>query len=667
MEATDPVAGERHFGGATTRTVIGILRANMTGDEIATLLESIGDSRTVDELEDDSIWSSYRQVRLLLEGTASALGTSAPLRDSGMTLTASTPEFATMLQALGSPAALYQHLGEFSARVSPIVEMTTREIAPTEWVCDYRFTEPFEPFKAFCDFTAGMLGRIPRVFSFPNADVVEEACQIDGAPQCRVRIRWDACDNDQRRAEYVQLQLDVANARLEAIYATVAKLVSDDGLDAVLQRILAAAAKAVSAPTYVLALDDLPLARQHVYAEGVSLSEAETLAREVLEDDGAGDAGRFVVEITSHRRNYGRLIAFLREGGRFFPQEQASLQTYARLAAAALDSAAALEEARRQAATARTLLELSSALAEATGIEEVAMRLVRSVPEIIDCDRAAAVLIDPETSTARLASSLGYSTAAESELLEAFGARGATRPPLHAGDGSATATCPIVGNGELFGWLVASVTETPSRLERDPEIESRLRGLAAQAGVAIRNARLVEALRHQALHDSLTGLANRSLILDRAERLLQRARRNHTTPSVLFIDLDDFKAVNDTLSHAAGDELLRAVARRLEAALRSSDTVGRFGGDEFILLAESNSANGAVLAADRLMGALRDPFQLGDQSVHVTASIGIAAGDRESADDLLRDADIALYRAKADGKGTYCVYTPEALIAARAE
>jgi diguanylate cyclase (GGDEF)-like protein len=670
----NPVSAERHFGGATTRFVIGSLREHMSDDAIGTLLDDIGDPRTVDELTDDSTWSSYEQVRLLLEGAAVALGSSARLRDPGTTLLASTPEFATMLQAMGSPAALYEHLGDLSARVSPIVRMTTREIDTNEWLCDYSFTEPFEAFRAYCDFTAGMLGKIPRVFSFPNAEVVEEACQLDGAPQCRMRVRWDACDNDQRRAEYVQLQLNVANARLDAIYATVGKLVSDDGLDRVLQRILASAAKAVNGPTYVLALDDLPIAPQHVYAEGVSLRDAHELARQVLEGDAASDAGRFVVDIASHRRHYGRLVAFLREGGRFFPHEQSSLEAYARLAAAALDSAAALEDARRQAATARTLLELSSALAEATSLEEVTTRLVRSVPAIIDCDRAAAVLIDPETAAARVASTFGYATDAENELLAAFASGDAASSlPIdiesvaHLGGAAAAATCPITGNGELLGWLIASVTDGANRLERDPEVESRLRGLAAQAVVAIRNARLVEALRHQALHDGLTGLPNRSLILDRAEQLLQRGRRNHTTPCVLFIDLDDFKEVNDTLGHAVGDQLLRAVARRLEATLRRSDTVGRFGGDEFILLAESDAAHGAVLAADRLIAALHEPFQLGEHTVHVTASIGIAAGERESADDLLRDADLALYRAKADGKGKYCVYWPAELSTAQVD
>jgi diguanylate cyclase (GGDEF)-like protein len=540
-------------------------------------------------------------------------------------------------------------------------------------VCEHRFAAPFAPYRAYCDFTAAMFGAIPRVFSFPNAQVVEEACQLNGDPWCRVRVRWDATDNPQRRAEYLQSQLDLANARLATMHATVGRIVSDDGLDAVLQRILASAAQTVSGPTYILVLDDLPIASQPLYAEGISQSEAEQLVTHISESASPTAAGRFVVEIVSHRRHYGRLIALLREGGSFFPHEQSSLEAYARLAAAALDSAAALEDARIQAATARTLLGLSCALAEATSIDEVATRLVRSVPEIVDCDRAAVILIDPETSTTRLAASVGYSSASETELRLALEPRRAAPRPMDieamAGIGGAVAIafCPIEGNAELLGWVIASVTTDPSRFERRPEVESRLRGLAAQAVVAIRNARLVEALRHQAMHDGLTGLPNRSLIHDRAEQLLERTRRSHTVPSVLFIDLDDFKEVNDTLSHAAGDELLRAVARRLEATLRRSDTVGRFGGDEFILLAESEVANGAELAAERLIAAFHEPFRLGDDVVRVTASIGIATGTRESADDLLRDADIALYRAKAAGKGRYCVYSAQELSAASVE
>jgi diguanylate cyclase (GGDEF)-like protein len=168
-------------------------------------------------------------------------------------------------------------------------------------------------------------------------------------------------------------------------------------------------------------------------------------------------------------------------------------------------------------------------------------------------------------------------------------------------------------------------------------------------------------LRYQALHDSLTGLPNRVLILDRIEQMLARARREHGPVAVLFLDLDDFKDINDTLGHNAGDRLLASVAARLSGALREGDTVGRLGGDEFVVLLEGASlAAGPEVVADRILDVLATPFDLpgGEMPLTVTASIGIADGDRPAPEELLRDADIALYEAKAAGKRRAVLFAP---------
>jgi diguanylate cyclase (GGDEF)-like protein len=169
-------------------------------------------------------------------------------------------------------------------------------------------------------------------------------------------------------------------------------------------------------------------------------------------------------------------------------------------------------------------------------------------------------------------------------------------------------------------------------------------------------------LRHQALHDGLTGLANRVLIMDRIEQLLARNRRAGTDPAVLFIDLDEFKKVNDTLGHLVGDQLLVAVADRLRSTLRDADTIGRMGGDEFIVLIDGGDLSVApYLVAERLLSAMREPFELSDSRTPLTVntSIGIAVGDRSNTEELLRDADLALYEAKALGKNRYRIFHPQ--------
>ncbi|HEY5261231.1 MAG TPA: EAL domain-containing protein, partial [Solirubrobacteraceae bacterium] len=169
-----------------------------------------------------------------------------------------------------------------------------------------------------------------------------------------------------------------------------------------------------------------------------------------------------------------------------------------------------------------------------------------------------------------------------------------------------------------------------------------------------------EELAFLATHDSLTGLPNRTLIMDRTEQMLVRSRRNHTPVAALFVDLDNFKSINDTLGHGAGDDLLRSVAARLDGVVRAADALGRLGGDEFVVIAEGLSlAEGPELIAERLFEALKQPFKLGadkETRVTVTASVGIAAGDHTSAEELLRNADIAMYRAKWDGKNRYVVF-----------
>jgi diguanylate cyclase (GGDEF)-like protein/PAS domain S-box-containing protein len=173
--------------------------------------------------------------------------------------------------------------------------------------------------------------------------------------------------------------------------------------------------------------------------------------------------------------------------------------------------------------------------------------------------------------------------------------------------------------------------------------------------------RLESELAHQALHDSLTGLANQTLFRDRVSHALARTSRRHEHLAVLFIDLDNFKTVNDSLGHSYGDEVLVAVARKLEACLRASDTTARLGGDEFAVLLEGladESQAGEI--ADLVLTAMQHPVQTSRREVVIGASVGIAFASPDiDAGHLLRNADLAMYSAKRNGKGRYDVYRPQ--------
>ncbi len=166
-------------------------------------------------------------------------------------------------------------------------------------------------------------------------------------------------------------------------------------------------------------------------------------------------------------------------------------------------------------------------------------------------------------------------------------------------------------------------------------------------------------LAHQAFHDPLTHLANRVLFADRLEHALVRARRGGRAVTVVFVDLDNFKAVNDSYGHAAGDQLLVELSRRLVACVRAGDTAARLGGDEFaVLLEEGAGVDAAREIAERVSEAVRAPFLLAGREIVLGASLGIASseGSGDTAGDLLRNADVAMYRAKASGKGRVVVF-----------
>jgi diguanylate cyclase (GGDEF)-like protein len=673
----------RHFAGTTTHWLVTYLRARAEPGALERVLELAGETRPVEVLCDDGTWTSYAQFRRLLEAAAAELGSPERLLGPGLNAFASvaTPDYTAMLQTLGSPAALYADVATAGAALSPLVHQGSEEVGPTEWLIRTRLAPGFEPFKEWCWYGMGLIAVAPVLFGFPPADVVEEACQCDGAAACVVRVTWQVTDDAVRRAEYWEMRTKLLEARLEGFERTVATLVGGDDLETVLPRIIEAAARAVRAPAFVLAISGLPSEPARVYADGLAPDRVDEIARGLLSGGMTPDASYLITDVASTRRHYGRLAAVHPEG-RFFPQERTVLEAFGRLVAAALDSAAAVDEVRRQVRTSDALLGLASTLAEIGSVDEIATRVARAIPAVADCDRAVVALYEPDGTTCRVAGLVGFSpadvVALQARHFTVRGQRparatmgvhigGAPTPGSMLGEvmdsyGSvASATVPIASGGKVVGWIATSVGTRPERITGDPDLADRLRGLAGQAATAISNARLLDQIRHQALHDALTGLPNRALILDRADHMLQHARRDNLDTAALFIDLDNFKTVNDTLGHAAGDELLRAVASRIAGVLRGSDTVGRLGGDEFVVLAEDVSMSaGPELVAERILDVMKEPFYLAGHDatpLSISASIGVATG-RSSAGDLLRDADIALYRAKASGKGCYALFEP---------
>jgi len=218
---------------------------------------------------------------------------------------------------------------------------------------------------------------------------------------------------------------------------------------------------------------------------------------------------------------------------------------------------------------------------------------------------------------------------------------------------------PIVGSSGTYGVLGAyACAERGFAAENGDFLQSLANTLAA----AVDRARAEQRLAYLAQFDTLTGLPNRSLFLDRLAQTLTQAQRNDWRLGVLFIDLDRFKQVNDTLGHEVGDRLLVQAAQRLQDCVRSGDTAGRLSGDEFAaVLSNLARPDDAAIVAQKVVGALSQPFELAGQEVRVSASVGIAIypADGLEPDLLLKNADTAMYRAKARGRNSYQFYLPQ--------
>jgi diguanylate cyclase (GGDEF)-like protein/PAS domain S-box-containing protein len=284
---------------------------------------------------------------------------------------------------------------------------------------------------------------------------------------------------------------------------------------------------------------------------------------------------------------------------------------------------------------------VARAVAESTTLDEAARRIVRIVCDAFGWETGGVWLLDREQDALRPTFDNGLRQTGLAdptrERQEPIWVPGAYGVPV------------------MLGAAVLGVLEFRSHELRDPDEDTAgtIGVIASQFAQFIERKRSEEALRYQALHDSLTGLPNRTLFHDRVRQALELARRADQSLAVLVMDLDSFKDVNDTLGHQCGDALLQQVGGRIQDGVRASDTVARLGGDEFgFLLVDVDVAETAVLA-QRIQETLADPFTVQDLSLQVEASLGVALHPEhgEDVDQLLQRADVAMYSAKRMGIG----------------
>jgi len=535
-----------------------------------------------------------------------------------------------------------------------------------------------------CEWTAGLLAGTPILFGLPLARVEETECQARGDAHCSYTLSWDrelaaAAADPQQRVTALEVQMAAMSERLQSAYATASDLVSTEDLDTVLHRIVERAANAVRAPSHILALHAEQGSEPQVYRHGIDRRAALALAQATLEHGAPAGNSTLVVEVTSSRRHYGQLIAHYPTAVEFFPQDREMLGLYAKHAAAVLDTAMALRESARRHSQVNLLLSLSEALAQTGTSDEVAKRLAEAIPEVVDCDRMGVWLWDDNEEQLTSASVWGREPEQAAYLLGVkISPKDTPRLARMAADpqpvflDQATddpflrqlmvtlealvlAVVPIVARGVFVGALSVAVTERPERLQPDSELIDQLTGVAALAAPAIQNARLVDELHHSASHDGLTGLLNLVGFRQHIDRALTCVGATDERVGLLFVDLNDFKLINDTFGHEGGDELLRQAAARLRAIGRGDDRVARLGGDEFAVILADVDRDYQVRAAEaRVRAAFVEPFVLGDLSASVGASVGgvVWPEDGRTVNQLVRRADAAMYQDKAEHRRT---------------
>jgi diguanylate cyclase (GGDEF)-like protein len=651
-------------------------------DAVTRWLEEARSERDRAYLEDVDNWISLEEAMSLLAAGAHETGDPHFARHVGENTLRqhSGTQVATVLRSLGSTEAVLQAIAQTAARLSAVTTMEAIEAAPGRGVVKACARDGFTRRPLHCEWTHGLLAGTPILFGLPLARVEENECQTRGDAHCLYTVTWDAelaavAADPQQRVTSLEAQLVAMSERLQSSYSTASDLVSIDDLEQVLQRIVERASDAVRAPSHILAVRTAPEAELQVYSHGIEDSRAKELARSAqMHEDVMGES-TLVVEVTSARHRYGHLIARYPGSVDFFPQDVEQLKLYAKHAAAVLDLSTALQESARRHDQVSSLLALSHALAEAGATEEVGARLASAVPAVVDCDRVGVFLWDQLEQTLTPLASSGHMEETAAVFQELTLSPGDTpslrrmldRPQPQLFDRAtdddtirrlmatlgvvAVTVVPIVARDVFLGVLTVSVTDDPSRLRSDSEMLERLTGVAALAAPAIQNGRLVDELHHRASHDELTGLLNRAGFRAHVDRMV--ASGSQRSVGLLFVDLDGFKHVNDLHGHESGDELLRNVARRLEATTRQGDVVARLGGDEFAVVLAGGREDSQVQAAEaRVREAFLEPFVLGDVAIVVGASVGsgVWREGHGTIADLLRNADSAMYAEKARGR-----------------
>jgi diguanylate cyclase (GGDEF)-like protein len=676
----------RETAGVTMRLIVDHVRRTCGEDGVRRLLEEAGETRPLSALEDEGVWSSYDAKVRLFEAAARVTGQSDVGRRVGEGALASSVgnSLKLLIGLVGSPAQVVRGVSRANGKFSTAAEMSALTVEPDSAVVRYRVHDGHTPDVHDCGYTLGLLSQVPVLFGQPPATVRHDVCQVRGADACLYALSWQRRgrrwrrqgENERSTSSTVVLQ------RLRDLQETVAELVTDRSVDEVLAAVTVRARSTVGAQRFLL-VAHVDAGEPRVHADGFTVAEAEVVAAQLLAGEVPSFDGHVIVApVRSVTRDYGRLAAFGPEA--FYDHEQELLRSYAALAATALDAVTALDEVRDRGRFSEVLLGFARDLLSANGVSDVAAATARAALSVAQADSATVLLADPGDGTLRSVGQAGWPDRFR-ETVAAVTVRPQDTPEmlaltehpeeprvydhttpdpfitqvLDAFETERMVVVPLWSGRRLWGIVIAAWAADPPPVTET--LTSRLSGLADQAVTAFDRAELAEQVHHQATVDPLTGLANRRAFTDALQEVLAGGDplvERPASAAVVFVDLDRFKEVNDTLGHVVGDQLLVTVARRLTGLVRTDDLVARLGGDEFtVLLRSVGSDQELAEVAQRVCEALGEPVVLDGSVVETPPSVGAVriGSTYATVRDVLRDADAAMYAAKKAGGGRFRV------------
>jgi diguanylate cyclase (GGDEF)-like protein len=671
----------RETSGATTGGVLRYVRNTAGADAVERVLECSGLPFTAAQLEDQSLWWSYdTRIRLFAAATEALDDPDLMFKVGAYALESGLAHsIVILLRAIGTPRQVLRKLPRAVAKFSSTSTMEMLEVGHDSALIRYTLHEGYEHSRLDCIYAQGLLSTVPTIFGMPGARVRHDECESDGHPACIYRLDWERRSRFRRRRDDVrdtEPELQALRGQLRILQSAATDLVASDDVDTALERIVQRAAEAVLAPAYLLAVETPGGAEPLVHSSGLPEEDVAAMAATLLAGGDPG-SGAVVVDVASARRRHGRLAALYPPGEGALGDERSMLAAYAGHAANALDLLIALQDARQEADRAGALLALAHALAAAPDVAAVSHIVTEALPRIVGCTRASLLLWDPGAGVLRASSAFGMSgdqravlqgaelrpeetpeligmlTDRTPRVIDDSTSSPMLRALLRSINSAEIVAVPLLAGTTFLGVVTAGWSTGEVHASLMGDVLVRLRGVGDQASTALQKARLLETVSHQASHDALTGLPNRVLFLDRLVAAIPTAAEGAWL-AVLFCDLDRFKQVNDTLGHAAGDELLRQVAARLRGVVRPGDTVGRLSGDEFaVILPGLVDPQDAHRLADRIAGCFTEPFRLDGTEVEVGTSVGVAVhepGSDGTAEQLLGSADAAIYRGKQRGR-----------------